>query len=142
MYKPKSTGYLAMKFEKGDRVCTANGLGIVVEDNIYEGIFSPFFPPKYRIRLDDSGKEKDFSLYEIEILTKKPSLEEVIETADKIGKRLNELLVEIENQTDYYFTQEELKTAITVETAIKKEYIDFEQPLLFSIALILLMKNN
>jgi len=131
-----------MKLEKGDRVCTANGFGIVVEDNIYEGIFSPFFPQKYRIRLDDSGKEKDFSLYEIEILAKRPSLKEVIETADKIGKQLNELILEIENQKDYSFTPEEFKTALTVETAIKQEYIDFEQPLLFSIALMLLMKNN
>ncbi|MDY6901710.1 MAG: hypothetical protein SWZ49_27070 [Cyanobacteriota bacterium] len=131
-----------MKFEKGDRVSTANGSGIVVEDNIYEGIFSPFFPPKYRIKLDDSGKEKDFSLYEIEMLTKKPSLKEVIETADKIGKQLNDLLLEIENQKDYCFTQEEFKTAIAVETAIKQEYTNFEQPLLFSIALMLLMKKN
>lgn len=131
-----------MKFEKGDRVRTANGSGIVVEDNIYEGIFSPFFPPKYRIKLDESGKEKDFSLYEIEILAKKPSLKEVIETADKIGKELNKLLLEIENQQDYCFTQEEFKTALTVESSIKQEYIDFEQPLLFSIALMLLMRNN
>ena len=131
-----------MKFEKGDRVRTANGSGIVVEDNIYEGIFSPFFPPKYRIKLDESGKEKDFSLYEIEILAKKPSLKEVIETADKIGKELNKLLLEIENQQDYCFTQEEIKTALTVESSIKQEYIDFEQPLLFSIALMLLMRNN
>lgn len=43
-------------------------------------------------------------------------------------ENLIELMVEILNENGYYFTREEVKAAVAVEIAIRKEYVNFKEP--------------
>lgn len=79
-----------MSIEKGDKVTTPNGLGIVIDDKVYDPIFL-LSPPRCRVKLNGSGEERDFGLNVIEISSKKPSVKEAIEAADKIKKQINEI---------------------------------------------------
>lgn len=111
-----------MNIERGDKVSTQYGLGEVSDDKVYQGIFSSLFPPKCRVKLDDSGKEKDFEQNAIELLAKKPNLKEVIEAADKIKEKVNEIpnlstreKGELPNHLEYF------KADIQVNNELRKD---------------------
>ncbi|MBL1203005.1 MAG: hypothetical protein FWK04_29040 [Nostoc sp. GBBB01] len=80
-----------MSIEKGDKVITPNGQGEVIDDKVYNGIFSVFSDPQIKVKLDPSGKEKDFSQEDLKLQAKKPSPKEAIEAVDKIKEQLNKI---------------------------------------------------
>lgn len=80
-----------MSIEKGDRVITPKGQGEVIDDQVYNGIFSVFSDPKIRVKLDTSGQEKDFSQGDLDLKEKKPSPKQAIEAVDKIKEQLNKI---------------------------------------------------
>ncbi|MBD2301802.1 hypothetical protein [Nostoc sp. FACHB-190] len=77
-----------MSIENGDKVITPNGQGEVIDNQIYNGIFSIFFAPQIRVKLDPSGQEKDFCQEDLKLVAKKPSSQEAIEAVNKIKEQL------------------------------------------------------
>ncbi|MBW4509645.1 MAG: hypothetical protein KME64_24500 [Scytonematopsis contorta HA4267-MV1] len=80
-----------MNIQKGDRVTTPNGLGEVIDDQVYNGPFSILSGPKIKIKLDKSGEAKDFGKEDLTLDTKKPTQKEAIDAIDKIKEQLNQI---------------------------------------------------
>ncbi len=80
-----------MDIQKGDKVTTPNGLGEVIDDQVYNGLFSIFSSPKIKIKLDKSGESKDFRKEDLQLDTKKPTHKEAIDAVDKIKEQLNQV---------------------------------------------------
>ncbi|PHJ66970.1 hypothetical protein VF14_27785 [Nostoc linckia z18] len=111
-----------MNIEKGDKVITPNGQGEVIDDKVYNGIFSVFSDPQVKVKLDPSGKEKDFSQEDLKLQAKKPSPKEAIEAVDKIKEQLNKIpnmptreKGELPNHLEYF------KQDIQVDNELRKQ---------------------
>ncbi|MBD2611965.1 hypothetical protein H6G94_11870 [Nostoc punctiforme FACHB-252] len=111
-----------MSIEKGDKVITPNGQGEVIDDKVYNGIFSVFSDPQIKVKLYPSGKEKDFSQEDLKLQAKKPSSKEAIEAVDKIKEQLNKIpnmptreKGELPNHLEYF------KQDIQVDNELRKQ---------------------
>jgi hypothetical protein len=80
-----------MSIEKGDRVITPNGQGEVIDDKVYNGLFSIFLNPQIKVKLDSSGEEKEFHQEDLKVQAKKPSQQEAIKAVDKIKEQLDKI---------------------------------------------------
>jgi hypothetical protein len=80
-----------MDIQKGDKVTTPNGIGEVIDDQVYNGPFSILSGPKIKIKLDKSGEAKDFGKEDLILDTKKPTQKEAIDAIDKIKEQLNQI---------------------------------------------------
>lgn len=80
-----------MSIEKGDKVITPNGQGEVIDDEVYQGIFSAFLEPQIKVKLEATGQEKDFSQDDVKLQAKKPSPKEAIEAVNKIKEQINKI---------------------------------------------------
>lgn len=111
-----------MNIEKGDRVLTPNGQGEVIDEQVYNGLFSIFSDPQIKIKLDKSGQVKDYNKEDLKLHTKKPTQKEAIDAVDKIKKKLNQIpniptreKGELPNHLEYF------KEDIEVNSELKKQ---------------------
>jgi hypothetical protein len=80
-----------MNIQKGDKVITPNGLGEVIDDQVYDGPFSIFSDPKIKIKLDKSGEAKDFNKEDLKLEAKKPTHQEALQAVEKIKEQFNKI---------------------------------------------------
>lgn len=91
-----------MNIEKGDRVLTPNGQGEVIDEQVYNGLFSIFSDPQIKIKLDKSGQVKDYNKEDLKLHTKKPTQKEAIDAVDKIKKNLIKSLIYQQEKRENY----------------------------------------
>lgn len=121
-----------MNIQKGDRVTTPDGLGEVIDDRVYNQFLSSFSEPKIQVKLDKSGKVRDSGKEDLKIDSKKPTLKEAIDAAEKIEEQINEIpniptreKEELPNHLKYFKEDIQVNSEPQKQSALKNlDYVD------------------